>query len=222
MVVPLKKGGSKKQAQTKKASAKTQKHKSRSGSPSSSDNSDLEIEAPDEPSPIPATRPTDPIAAAEYDTLQAVWSPRNKRPTADKVKSALVAFKDVIKVLRDVWKDQVQAMKLAENQGNNDKSTQLKQDVALRRRIMDKIVIITMDMGHPMIVEKYVLPSLNIPTPPTSPAHGSYGHRSPRRIERAMHVKPLPVVLDPVAMIGIELRAFFPCSGIISLYNVLP
>lgn len=222
MVISTKNGGPKKQAHTKKANAKTQMAKSRSGSPSSSDNSDLEIEAPDEPSPIPATRPTEPIAAAEYDTLQAVWSPRNKRPTADKVKGALVAFKDVIKVLRDVWKDKVQAMKLAENQGNNEKSTHLKQDVALQRRIMDKIVIITMDMGHPMIVEKYVFPSLNFLVSPTYPAHGCYGHRSPKQIERAMHVKPLPVALDQVATKGIELRAFFPCSGVISLYNVLP
>lgn len=160
MVIQAAKGGPKKQAKPKKAGAKAQKIKSQPGSASSSDNSDLEIEAPDEPSPIPTTRPTEPVAAAEYDTLQAVWSPRNKRPAADKVKSALVAFKDVIKVLRDAWKDQVQAMKLAENQGNNAKAIQLKEDVALQRRIMDKIVIITMDMGHPMIVEKYALPSL--------------------------------------------------------------
>lgn len=113
-------------------------------------------------------------------------------------------------------------MKLAENQGNNEKSTHLKQDVALQRRIMDKIVIITMDMGHPMIVEKYVFPSLNFLVSPTYPAHGCYGHRSPKQIERAMHVKPLPVALDQVATKGIELRAFFPCSGVISLYNVLP
>lgn len=129
----------------------------------SSDESDLE--APDEPSPIPPTRPTDPNAAAEFDTLQAVWSPQNKRPSADKIKGALVAFKDVIKRLRDIWKEQVQAMKLAENKGDNDKAAKLKQDVTLQRQIMEKIVTTTLSMGHPMIVEKYALPSCTSTSP---------------------------------------------------------
>ncbi|KAJ6116498.1 Zinc finger CCCH-type [Penicillium capsulatum] len=224
VVIPTKKAGTKKQTQSKKAGAKTQKSKSRSGSPSSSDDSELEIEAPDEPSPIPATRPTDPVAAAEYDTLLAVWSPRNKRPTADKVKSALVAFKDVIKVLRDAWKDQVQAMKLAENQGNNDKATQLKQDVALQRRIMDMIVVVTMETGHSMIVEKYaLLPSMISFSPAflPSPAHGYYDHRSLKRIEHVAHVNSLWHWIKLLS-IGLELRAFLPCSGMISFANVLP
>ncbi|KAJ5211327.1 Zinc finger CCCH-type [Penicillium cf. griseofulvum] len=120
----------------------------------SSDESDLEIEAPDEPSPIPAVRPTEPEAAAQYDTLQAVWSPRNKWPGTDKVKNALVAYKDLVKSLRDAWKEQVQAMKLAENQDDNQKATKLKEKVISQRRTMDKIATTTLEMGHPNIVEK--------------------------------------------------------------------
>lgn len=200
----IQKGGPKKQTQSKKAGAKGPKTKSRSGSPSS-DESDLEIEAPDEPSPIPATRPNEPVAAAEFDTLQAVWSPRNKRPTADKVKSALVAFKDVIKVLRDAWKDQVQAMKLAENQGDNDKATRLKQEVALQRRIMDKIATTTMDMGHPMIVEKYDPPSLISPAFPICP-HGFHGHRSRKRTETVSRVNSLLWIWIKLPLIRLEIR----------------
>lgn len=124
----------------------------------SDDSSDVEIQAPspEEPSPIPQTRPTEPLAAARYDTLQAVWSPRNRRPNADKVKNALVAFKDVVKAVRDTWKDNSQAMKMAENQGNSDKATKLKDQVVLQRRLMDVVVSTTLEMGHPMIVEKYV------------------------------------------------------------------
>ena len=159
VVIPVaKKTAAKKQPRTKKAETKGVKKSQTQSASDSSDDSELEIEAPPEPSPIPPIRPNEPIAAAEYDTLTAVWSPRNKWPAADKVKSALVAFKDVIKSLRDSWKDQVAAMKLAENQGDNDKASKIKDGVALQRRVMDKIMTTTLNMGHPMIVEKYAAP----------------------------------------------------------------
>lgn len=124
----------------------------------SDDSSGVEIEepSPEEPSPIPPTRPTEPLAAARYDTLQAIWSPRNRRPNVDKVKNALVAFKDVVKAVRDTWKESSQAMKTAENQGDSGKATQLKNQVVLQRRVMDVVISTTLEMGHPMIVEKYV------------------------------------------------------------------
>jgi hypothetical protein len=138
----------------------------------SSDESDLEIEAPDEPSPIPAVRPTEPEAAAQYDTLQAVWSPRNKWPGTEKVKNAMVAYKDLVKSLRDAWKEQVQAMKLAENQDDNQKATKLKEKVISQRRTMDKIATTTLEMGHPIIVEKYasLSPSFYYTFPPLYPS----------------------------------------------------
>ncbi|KAJ5115755.1 hypothetical protein N7456_000103 [Penicillium angulare] len=137
-----------------KKTAKAQKKVKGESESDSEYESDLEIEAPPEPSPIPAVRPTEPIAAAEYSTLQAVWSPRNKVVSADKVKSGLMEFKDLIKVLRDSWKDQVAEMKLAENNNNNEKAIELKKAVALQRQIMDRIMITALSMGHPMIVEK--------------------------------------------------------------------
>ncbi|KAJ5733659.1 hypothetical protein N7493_002445 [Penicillium malachiteum] len=120
----------------------------------SSDDSDLEIETPPEPSPIPATRPKDPVEAAGYDTLQAVWSPRNKRVSAEKIKSGLMSFKDIIKTLRDEWKDRVQDMKTAENKGNNEQAAKWKDVVIVQRQAMDKIMTTAMETGHPMIVEK--------------------------------------------------------------------
>lgn len=144
----------------KKASAKASSKKAdgrtsgSSGSESDMSDSELEIEAPEEPSPIPPVRPSEPEAAARYDTLQAVWSPRNRRPHADKVKGALVAFKDVVKAVRDTWKEKSQAMKMAENKGENDKAAQIKKDVVLQRRLMDVVVSTTLEQGHPTIVEK--------------------------------------------------------------------
>ncbi|KAL5354996.1 hypothetical protein BJX96DRAFT_756 [Aspergillus floccosus] len=146
--------------QTKKVAKKASGQKTDGKSPATSssesetDESDLEIVSPEEPSPIPPTRPTDPEAAIQYDTLQAVWSPRNRRPNVDKVKNALVAFKDVVKTVRDAWKEKTQAMKAAENKNENEKAAQIKKDVLLQRRLMDVIVSTTLEKGHPMIVEK--------------------------------------------------------------------
>lgn len=160
------------------------KQASLSSESESSDDSDLEV-LPEEPSPIPSTRPSDPVAAAQYDALKAVWFPRNRRPDVDKIKSALVAFKDVVKAVRDVWKEKSQAMKVSENKGENDKAAELKKDVVLQRHLMEVVVNTTLDRGHPIIVEKYVL---SFSPYPTFLADRCHGHRSQKRIESLSQV----------------------------------
>jgi hypothetical protein len=121
-----------------------------------SDESDLEIEPPEEPSPLPTTRPSNPDGAAEYDAMKAVWSPRNRRPNVEKIKNSLVAFKEVVKAVRDEWKTLSQAMKDAENKNETEKAAELKTNVILQRQLMDIVIKTTLDKGHPIIVEKYV------------------------------------------------------------------
>ena len=152
----------------KATSSEAPKSKNKKASPSQNDakgsdiNSDSEssshpeVEIPDEPSPIPPSRPVEPEGAAEYDTLKAVWSPRNKRPDVQKVKNSLVAFKDVVKSIRDEWKARSQSMKEAENKSELEKSTEFKKQVILQRRLMEIIVNTTLQRGHPVIIEKYV------------------------------------------------------------------
>ncbi|KAL4809912.1 hypothetical protein BDV18DRAFT_50362 [Aspergillus unguis] len=147
--------GTKKQLSTKKASAKKADGKGSISSDSDSYDSDSELEIlePEEPSPIPPARPAEPIAAAQYDALRSVWSPRNRRPKVDKVKTALIAFKDVVKNLRDSWKESAQALKTAENKESSN-TADLRKQVALQRRLMDVVVSTTLEKGHPTIVEK--------------------------------------------------------------------
>ncbi|KAL2825012.1 hypothetical protein BDW59DRAFT_179992 [Aspergillus cavernicola] len=152
-----KQSGIKKNTQTKKGSIKKPDGKVSvsSGSESGeSDGSDLEIQEPPEPSPIPPARPSEPEAVAQYDTLQAVWFPRNRRPNVNKVKTALVAFKDVVKTVRDTWKESAQALKTAENKGETSVTVELRKQVALQRRLMDVVVSATLEKGHPIINEK--------------------------------------------------------------------
>ncbi|KAL5333347.1 hypothetical protein BJX70DRAFT_403688 [Aspergillus crustosus] len=151
-----KQSGPKKQTVNKRATVKKAGGKGSvsSGSGSDESDSDLEILEPEEPSPIPPARPSEPEAAAQYDALRAVWSPRNRRPKVDKVKTALVAFKDVVKTVRDTWKESAQALKNAENKGETSDTAELRKKVALQRRLMDVVVSTTLEKGHPIIVEK--------------------------------------------------------------------
>ncbi|KAL2867313.1 uncharacterized protein BJX67DRAFT_371979 [Aspergillus lucknowensis] len=160
-VAPLraKQAGPKKQSQTAKASVKAGSKKlngkgSASSESESSDDSDLEIQEPEEPSPLPPARPSEPEAAAQYDSLQAVWFPRNRRPNVDKVKTAIFAFKDVVKTVRDAWRENSQALKAAENKGESNETAELRKHVTLQRRLMDVVVSTTLEKGHPIIVEK--------------------------------------------------------------------
>lgn len=93
----------------------------------------------------------------QYDTIKAIWSPRNKYPSVEKIKNALVAFKDVVKTVRDEWKSLSQAMKDAENQNNNDKASELRNKVVQQRKLINAVITTAIDKGHPVIVEKYVL-----------------------------------------------------------------
>lgn len=138
-----------------------------SDSATDSSDSELEVEEPEEPSPLPAARPTDPEEAAKYDTIKAIWAPRNRRANVEKIKSALVAFKDVVKAVRDEWKTQSQAMKDAENQNNNEKAAELRQKVVQQRKLINEVITTALDKGHPTIVAKYVLFLSPSSPPPT-------------------------------------------------------
>ncbi|KAL4875645.1 hypothetical protein BJY04DRAFT_211180 [Aspergillus karnatakaensis] len=151
-----KQSGPKKQPLAKKLAVKKADGKGSVSSDSGSDDSDsdLEILEPEEPSPIPAVRPNDPEAAAQYDVLGAVWFPRNRRLRADRVKSAFGPFTSIVKTVRDTWKESAQALKAAENKGESSATTELRKKVALQRRIMDVVVSTALEKGHPVIVEK--------------------------------------------------------------------
>lgn len=157
-----------KRGRPRKYPLQTPNEKARADSVSDTSDSELEVEEPDEPSPLPAVRPADPEGAVQYDTIEAIWSPRNKYPSVLKIKNALVAFKDIVKTVRDEWKSLSQAMKDAENQNNNDKASELRNKVIQQRKLINAVITAAMDKGHPVIVEKYVFsPSLLL----TSLAH---------------------------------------------------
>jgi hypothetical protein len=125
-----------------------------SGTDDSDDESDLEVLH--EPSPLPAVRPEDVEGGVKYDTLKAVWSPRNMQPAASAVRDAMKLFSDLVKGVRDAWKSRSEALKAAENQNLEDSIPIIKKDVILQRRLLDLIVNTTLESGHPVLIQRYV------------------------------------------------------------------
>lgn len=130
---------------------------SSSGSASDSeyDSDELEIEMP-EPSPIPDERPLDLVGMTKYETLKAVWSPRNRQPAAVEIRDAARSFSEVVKGVRDTWKASSEALKTAETKKQEATIPGLMKDAAKQRQMMELVLETTMESGHPAFIERYV------------------------------------------------------------------
>lgn len=130
-------------------------------SSSDSDDSDSESESddddsPPESSPIPPTRPTDAVEGLKFDTIRAVWAPRNKKASISTIRKAIMAYSDIVKAVRDTWKVRNEALKVAEQKADNEKLPLLRSEVASHRHVIDMVIMAAYDYGHPSAVHRYV------------------------------------------------------------------
>lgn len=110
----------------------------------------------DEPSPLPATRPSDPKKAIEYDVIKCVWSKRSSHVTAAAIRTALGDYWNIIKRIRDSWKTEVAALQEAEEKKDDARAERRRSRVVEQRSMMENAFRVTVQYGHPDIVEKYV------------------------------------------------------------------
>ncbi|KKY21566.1 putative c-x8-c-x5-c-x3-h type zinc finger protein [Phaeomoniella chlamydospora] len=123
-------------------------------SPSGTESDDLEIEEPPESRPtiLDDPVPQDREQKATYDTVQAVWSPRNKGAIIERVRNGIALYGELVKRLRDDWKTQNEALKKAEL--SNAPTDELKRQVAHGRKILQTVMETTLDKGHPAHITK--------------------------------------------------------------------
>ena len=136
------------------------------GQPGSESDSDDELsiqeEEPPEMTPalLTVSAPTDERGKALYNAVQAVWSPRNKPASPEKVRSGIVGFADTVRALRDAWKAKNDVLRKAElpNSPTAGDAVALKDEVARYRQVTESVMARSLLYGHPSIVKRYVVP----------------------------------------------------------------
>jgi hypothetical protein len=122
--------------------------------------SDLSVESEPESPPgiLTLQMPVDIRNRAIFQAVKAVWSPRNLPAPVDKIKSGLVQFGEVVKGLRDSWKEKNESLKKAElpNASTAANAPQLKNEVAQYRQLVEVVVQQSLSLAHPAVLKRYV------------------------------------------------------------------
>ena len=110
----------------------------------------------EEPTPLPAARPSDPDKATEYDIIKAVWAKRNVVLSSAVIISALGEYWDIIRGIRDRWKSDGLSLQQAIDKKEATKVTEYRSRVDGKRRLLESCIRLTLKHGHKDIVERYV------------------------------------------------------------------
>ena len=114
---------------------------------------ELQVE---EISPYPASRPSDPIKATEYDTIKAVWAKRSVVLSGAVIRTALGEYLEIVRGIRDQWKSEMQEMQQATETKEAAKVSEYRSRVEGKRRLLESCLRLTLKYGHRDIVERYV------------------------------------------------------------------
>lgn len=117
--------------------------------------SDTNVE-PDEPSPLPMTRPVDPSKAVEYDVIKAVWAKRSSRLSGTVIRTALSEWWEIFKGIRDKWKSRTTSLQQAIEKKDTSNKNAFERRVVEQRRLLETSIRLTLKHGHPDLVTKYV------------------------------------------------------------------
>lgn len=123
-------------------------------SSSEEDDDDSEYESDSgEPSPLPAKRPDSPKSAVEYDTIKALWRGKKYGMDATDRRKGLVDFWEVVKTIRDRWKADSEAVKVAEDKKRIGELPLLKSRVKDQRDMAESAFKTALKYGHRSIIE---------------------------------------------------------------------
>ncbi|KAL6721369.1 hypothetical protein ACLMJK_000472 [Lecanora helva] len=115
--------------------------------------SDVEIQ-PEEPSPVPPSRPVDPNKAVEYDVVKAVWAKKSVGLSSIVIRTALGEYWNIFKGIRDKWKTKATTLQQAIDKKDQANIKAYERRVVDQRRLLESCVELTLKHGHPDIIEK--------------------------------------------------------------------
>jgi hypothetical protein len=124
----------------------------------SSYDSDSDTSPPPEKSPLPATRSLKAVEAVRYDTIKAVWFPRNKFAENERILKGLADLWEVIRTIRDRWKTDRDAVKKAVEAKQESELPLLRERVDKQIEMMEAVLKAAAEFGHPDLLSAYVLP----------------------------------------------------------------
>lgn len=110
----------------------------------------------DESSPLPASRPSDPSKAIEYDIIKAVWAKRSVVLSSVIIRSALGEYWDIMRGVRDEWKSEIQKLQQVKDKKEAAKISDYQSRVDEKRRLLESCLCLTLKHGHRDILERYV------------------------------------------------------------------
>ncbi|KAF2096444.1 hypothetical protein NA57DRAFT_78048 [Rhizodiscina lignyota] len=115
----------------------------------SSSDDDLDIiETP----PLPESRPQGAFDAVKYDTIKAVWLARKLRPTADQIRIGLKDLWEVLRTLRDRWKSDGDALKVATEAKKHSELPMLRERVKSQRDMLQVALAALLEHGNPELL----------------------------------------------------------------------
>ncbi|KAK5454264.1 hypothetical protein LTS15_006264 [Exophiala xenobiotica] len=143
---------------TKKSKKKDGLSGSTEAGSDSEDELSIQEEEPPELTPafLTLAAPTEEGQRAQYHAVQAVWSPRNKPASAEKVRSGIAGYGDAVRALRDAWKVKNDNLKKAElpNSPTAKDADALKKEVARYRQLMEEVMTRSLKYGHLSVVKR--------------------------------------------------------------------
>ncbi|KAF2758307.1 hypothetical protein EJ05DRAFT_346721 [Pseudovirgaria hyperparasitica] len=121
-------------------------------SDSSSDGSYDDSSDDEETSPLPGTRPSGALDSVRYDTIKAVWLSRRDGAQAERIRTALGDYWDLIRTIKDRWKKDSDAVKEAEEKKRLGEIDLLKDRVQIQRGMLEMALRSALENGHPEVI----------------------------------------------------------------------
>ncbi|EME46038.1 hypothetical protein DOTSEDRAFT_70133, partial [Dothistroma septosporum NZE10] len=126
---------------------------SSSSEDTSTDDDSVYSESEDEDSPLPPKRPDNPRAGVEYDTIKALWHSKRRPLTNDTIKKRLIEFWELMKTIRDRWKNDQEAVADAEEKKRTGELPLLQSRVKDQRDMVEAAFKAALKHGHRGIIE---------------------------------------------------------------------